>query len=66
MSVWQGNPKRLVDIDQTQGWLIEKMRQGTGKYFDSWYLQCVFVRNMATSGMVANICKSLNLSLLKE
>ena len=31
--------KRLVDINQTQEWLITEVSQDTGKYFDGGYLQ---------------------------
>ena len=29
---------RLVELDQTQGWLIEQVKERTGDYFDSSYL----------------------------
>lgn len=30
---------RLIDIDQSQGWLVEEVKKKTGLYFDSSYLQ---------------------------
>lgn len=30
--------KKLVDIDKTQDWLIEQVKQKTGLFFDSGYL----------------------------
>lgn len=30
--------KRLVDLDQTQAWLIKQVRVKTGLYFDGSYL----------------------------
>ena len=54
--------KKLVDIDQTQVWLIEQVRQDTGKYFDSWYLQRILSGKIATPSMVDSICKILGLS----
>lgn len=30
--------KKLVDIDKTQTWLIEKVKEKTGLYFDDSYL----------------------------
>lgn len=30
--------KKLVDIDQTQEWLISRIREETGLYFDSSYM----------------------------
>lgn len=57
--------KKLVDIDQSQIWLIEQVRQDTGKYFDSWYLQRILTGNIATPSMVTSICKILDLPMPK-
>nr|DAE50984.1 MAG TPA: hypothetical protein [Caudoviricetes sp.] len=58
--------KKLVDIDQTQIWLIERVRQDTGKYFDGWYLHRILTGNIATPSMVTSICKILDLPIPKE
>lgn len=53
--------KRLVDINQTQEWLISEVSQDTGKYFDSGYLHRILRGELATPGMVASIRKILAL-----
>lgn len=35
--------KRLIDIDKTQNWLIEQVRNKTGQYFDDSYLYKIMV-----------------------
>lgn len=30
--------KRLIDLEKTQGWLIEQVKDKTGLYFDGSYL----------------------------
>lgn len=39
--------KRLIDMDKTQGWLIEEVQQKTGLFFDGGYLYkiCAGKRN---------------------
>ena len=37
--------KRLVDIEQTQEWLIAEVSKDTGKYFDSGYLHRIYAAN---------------------
>ena len=49
--------KRLVDINQTQEWLITEVSQDTGKYFDGGYLQRILRGEISTPGIVASICK---------
>lgn len=41
--------KKLIDIDQTQNWLIEEVRMDTGKYFDSSYLYKILTRRADNS-----------------
>lgn len=53
--------KRLVDINQTQNWLITKVSQDTGKYFDSGYLHRILRGEVATPGIVSSIRKILEL-----
>lgn len=53
--------KRLVDINQTQKWLIEAVAFDTGKYFDRGYLHRILRGEIATPGIVASICKILEL-----
>lgn len=53
--------KKLVDINQTQAWLIEQVKEDTGKYFDSSYLYKIFVGSLKTPDIVNSICKILNI-----
>lgn len=53
--------KRLVDINQTQEWLISEVSQDTGKYFDSGYLHRILRGELSTPGIVASIRKILDL-----
>lgn len=53
--------KRLVDINQTQEWLIAEVAQDTGKYFDSGYLHRILRGELSTPGIVASIRKILDL-----
>lgn len=53
--------KRLVDINQSQAWLITEVQLDTGKYFDSGYLHRILRGELATPGIVASIRKILDL-----
>lgn len=53
--------KRLVEIEQTQEWLIAKVAQDTGKYFDGGYLQRIFRGEVSTPGIVESINRILEL-----
>lgn len=53
--------KKLVDIDQTQDWLICEVGKDTGKYFDSGYLHRILRGEIATPSICASICKILGL-----
>lgn len=53
--------KRLVDINQSQAWLITEVQRDTGKYFDSGYLHRILCGELATPGIVASIRKILDL-----
>lgn len=53
--------KRLVDIDQSQEWLIAEVARDTGKYFDSGYLHRILRGDVFTPGIVASICKILEI-----
>ena len=53
--------KRLVDINQSQAWLIAEVQRDTGKYFDSGYLHRILRGELATPGIVASICRVLKL-----
>ena len=53
--------KRLVDINQSQAWLIAEVQRDTGKYFDSGYLHRILRGELATPSIVASIRKILDL-----
>ena len=53
--------KRLVDIEQTQEWLISEVAKDTGKYFDSGYLHRILRGDLATPGIVDSINRILQL-----
>ena len=44
---------RLVDIDKTQGWLVEEVKKKTGLFFDSSYLQKI-LNGKSTAPRIVN------------
>ena len=58
--------KKLVDIAQSQDWLISKVANDTGKYFDSGYLHRILRGEIATPGIVSSICKILDIPAPKQ
>ncbi len=53
--------KRLVDIDKTQEWLINKVSEDTGLYFDRSYLHKVMVGKNNNPKIKASINKVLGM-----
>lgn len=53
--------KRLVDLEQPQTWLIEQVKEKTGKYFDSSYLAKICAGTLTTPGIVGAIKEILSL-----
>ena len=53
--------KRLVDIDQTQEWLIRKVREDTGLFFDGSYLYKVLVGKNRNPKIMASIERMIGL-----
>lgn len=53
--------KKLVDIDQTQEWLICQVRNDTGLFFDSSYLHKVLTGKLSTPKIIESITKILEL-----
>lgn len=53
--------KRLVDRDKTQAWLIERVKENTGLFFDSSYLHKILVGELATPKVVQAICEVLDI-----
>lgn len=54
---------RLVDLHQTNEWLIALVRQDTGKYFDRSYLHKIKTGKIATPSIVSSICKVLDIQM---
>lgn len=53
--------KRLVDLDQSQEWLIRKIREKTGMFFDSSYLYKIMIGERKAPSIVAAINEILDL-----
>lgn len=53
--------KKLVDIDQTQEWLIQRVKDDTGLFFDSGYLYKILTGKLATPKIIESISKILNI-----
>jgi hypothetical protein len=53
--------KKLVDIEQTQAWLIEQVKGKTGLFFDGSYLHKIMVGERAAPQIVQAIRDVLSL-----
>lgn len=53
--------KRLLDIDQNQNWLIERVKEKTGLYFDSSYMNKIMTGTLKTPSIVNAVCDILGL-----
>lgn len=53
--------KRLLDIDKNQKWLIEKVKEMTGLYFDSSYMNKIMTGTLKTPSIVNSVCDILGL-----
>lgn len=53
--------KRLVDMDRTQAWLIERVKELTGLYFDRSYMHKIQTGQLATPKIVQAIRDVLDL-----
>lgn len=53
--------KRLVDIERTQVWLISRVKEKTGLYFDDSYLYKIQTGQLATPKIVQAICEILDM-----
>ena len=58
--------KRLIDIDKDQLWLIERVKEKTGLYFDGSYLHKIRTGKLATPKIIAAIRDILDLPEQKE
>lgn len=55
--------KRLLDIDQNQNWLIERVKEKTGLYFDSSYMNKILTGTAKTPSITRAICEILEIEL---
>ena len=53
--------KRLVDVDQTQKWLIEEIHSDTGLYVDRSYMHKIKTGKLSSPKIVASIRKILDI-----
>jgi hypothetical protein len=53
--------KKLIDIDRPQVWLIERVREETGLYFDDSYLYKIKTGKLSTPKIVQAIRNILEL-----
>lgn len=53
--------KRLIDLDKNQNWLIERVVEQTGLYFDSSYLFKILTGQLMTPKIVLAIREILDL-----
>lgn len=47
--------KKLIDLDKNQEWLIAKVKEKTGLYFDNSYMHKIKTGQLATPKIVAAI-----------
>lgn len=55
--------KRLLDIDQNQNWLIERVKEKTGLYFDSSYMNKILTGTAKTPSITRAICEILEIEV---
>ena len=53
--------KRLIDLEKTQAWLIDRVSESTGLYFDGSYMYKIQTGQLATPKIVQAICEILDL-----
>ena len=54
--------KKLVDIEQTQEWLMQQVRDDTGLYIDSSYLYKILTGKLRTPKIIESISKILDIT----
>ena len=52
----------LIQMDKRNDWLIEQVKEDTGRYFDRSYLHKVKTGEIKTTGILQSIRKILNIS----
>lgn len=53
--------KKLVDLDQTQKWLMEKIAEKTGLYIDGFYLHKILSGQRHPPEIINAICEILEI-----
>jgi len=54
--------KKLVDMDKDHSWLIERVANLTGLYFDRSYLHKIMTGKLGTPKIVKAICEILEIA----
>ena len=57
---------QIVEIRQTDKWLIDQVREDTGKFFDRSYLHNIKTGELSTPSIVTSISKILGIPVPKE
>ena len=57
---------RIVEIRQTDKWLIDQVREDTGKFFDRSYLHKIKTGQLTTPSIVTSISKILEIPAPKD
>lgn len=52
---------RLIEINQSQAWLIDRLKEDTGLYVDNGLLQRVWRGEYKSPALISGICKILEL-----
>lgn len=58
--------KRLVDIECGDKWLVDRVREATGLYFDSSYLHKIRTGKAAPEKIISAMCDILDLPYPKK
>lgn len=53
--------KRLIDLEKSQVWLIDQVKEKTGLFFDSSYLAKILNGDRSAPKVRAAICEILNI-----
>lgn len=52
---------RLIEIGESQEWLIKQCREATGRYIDSSYFNRILTGRCKPQIIISTICKILNI-----
>ena len=54
--------KRLIDLEKPQAWLIDRVKEATGLYFDGSYMYKIQTGQLTTPKIVQAICDILDIN----